>query len=303
MADGYTTRLKAIKPESGGSLNTWGTKLNDNNFDVYDAAIAGSSALTITGDTTLVLTNGDDTSTQLPILHRYGGAPAAAFSVTYEAKEFLKLIHNASGRTATPKVSSGFSMPNGAISLVAYNSTYGDLTNVTPNYVGTGYTVSSNGHIANKLYVDNAIATASTPATAGTLLVSGGDTTAGYLSAKISASSANHSWAISGAGGDEDFQSTIRTMAFIDGGTISGAQAVVVGTEYLCDFTSTSYTITLPAAPSAGDRILLTKYGTNTMTLGLNSLKFNGSTSNPVTANEGQTLLRYTGASRGWVEL
>ncbi len=92
-------------------------------------------------------------------------------------------------------------------------------------------------------------------------------------------------------------------VALMDGGTITGAQAVVVNTRYLCDFTSTAYTITLPAAPTAGDFILLTKYGTNVMTLGLNSLKFNGSTANPNTVLEGQSLLRYTGASRGWVEL
>jgi hypothetical protein len=59
----------------------------------------------------------------------------------------------------------------------------------------------------------------------------------------------------------------------------------------------------MPAAPTAGDMILLTKFGTFIMTLGLNGLKFNGNTTNPVSSDEGQTLLRYTGASRGWVEL
>lgn len=88
-----------------------------------------------------------------------------------------------------------------------------------------------------------------------------------------------------------------------DGGTITGTDSVAVNNKYLCDFTSTSYTITLPAAPTAGDVILLTKFGTGTLTLGLNGLKFNGSTSNPQSSIEGQTLLRYTGAARGWVEL
>jgi hypothetical protein len=61
--------------------------------------------------------------------------------------------------------------------------------------------------------------------------------------------------------------------------------------------------ITFAIAPTAGDIILLTKFGTNTMTLGLNGLKFNGSTTNPASFAEGQSLLRYTGASRGWVEM
>lgn len=93
------------------------------------------------------------------------------------------------------------------------------------------------------------------------------------------------------------------SLGLTDGGTISSADDVEVNTKYLCDFTATSYTITLPAAPTVGDFILLTKYGTNAMTLDLNGLKFNGATSNPVTSEEGQTLLRYTGADRGWVEL
>lgn len=93
------------------------------------------------------------------------------------------------------------------------------------------------------------------------------------------------------------------TLGLTDGGTISGAGSASVSTKYLCDFTASSYTITLPAAPSAGDMIMLTKFGTFAMTLGLNSLKFNGSTTNPVTTAEGSTLIRYTGASRGWVEM
>lgn len=218
MSDSYTTRLGLIKPVPGGSLNTWGTKLNDNNFDSVDVAIAGTSALTITGDTTLTMADGDDTSTQLPLLHRYGGAPAAAFSVTYTADEFVKLIHNASGKTATPKVGagSGFSLVNGAIALVAYNSAYGDATIVTPNFVGTGYTVSQNGHIANKAYVDNAVATAGLPATAGTVLVSGGDTTASYLDGAL-AVSGDITKAITNPGANETLTFTVT----VDQGLLS----------------------------------------------------------------------------------
>jgi hypothetical protein len=93
------------------------------------------------------------------------------------------------------------------------------------------------------------------------------------------------------------------TLGLTDGGTVSGAGNVVSNTKYLCDYTASSYTLTMPAAPTAGDMILLTKFGTFIMTLGLNGLKFNGNTTNPVSSDEGQTLLRYTGASRGWVEL
>lgn len=97
--------------------------------------------------------------------------------------------------------------------------------------------------------------------------------------------------------------SASTTLGLASGTDISGAIAVAVNTKYLCDFTAASYTITLPAAPTAGDMIMLTKFGTFAMTLALNGLKFNGSTNNPVTTAEGSTLLRYTGASRGWVEM
>jgi len=95
----------------------------------------------------------------------------------------------------------------------------------------------------------------------------------------------------------------VLVLGLADGGTISGASPVAISTKYLCDFTASAYTITLPAAPTAGDAILLTKFGTFAMTLGLNGLKFNGVTANPVTTAEGSTLLRYTGSSRGWVEM
>ncbi len=96
---------------------------------------------------------------------------------------------------------------------------------------------------------------------------------------------------------------TVAVLGLADGGSTSGATTVAVNTKYLLDFSAAAFTVTLPAAPAAGDVILLTKFGTNTMTLGLNSLKFKGLTANPTSAQEGQSLLRYTGASRGWVEL
>ena len=87
-----------------------------------------------------------------------------------------------------------------------------------------------------------------------------------------------------------------------DGGTITSATRLAANTFYWCDHTAASYTNVMPAA-SVDDEVMLIKFGTFAMTIDLNGQKFNGSTANPVTSAEGITRLRFTGASRGWVEM
>lgn len=189
MADAYTTRVGLIKPESGQSLNTWGTKLNDNNFDLTDKALAGFENIAVTGDFSLTRTNGTSTSTQINKGIRLAGTPTAAFTVTHLSYEHIMLVRNNSGRTSTHKVSAGtgVDIPDGGIAYVGYNSAIGDISFLTPNFVGTGYTVSQNGHIASKAYVDTTVAAAAIPGAAGTVKVDAA-ATAGYLGTVLTAS-------------------------------------------------------------------------------------------------------------------
>ena len=302
MVDTPTTRLLLREQSLGSNTNTWGdTKLNQA-LETIDRSMVGYQAYTVTGDATLSWTNYSTSNDFSVFSVKLTGAPSAACTITVNSTQMRWKVWNDTGVTVTIKTAAGtgVAIPDDAIVDIICDAT--NVVLLTAQYGGKASPANSLD-IPSWGAVQTAIATAVIPAAAGTVLVSGADTTAGYVSAKISASSANHSWAISGGGGDEDFQSTVRTMAFISGGTISGAQSVAVGTEYLADFTASSYTITGPAAPTAGDKIKICKYGTNVMTFGLNSLKFNGLTANPVTTKEGTTVLEYTGASRGWVEL
>lgn len=61
MADEYTTVLGITKIEQGGYFNAWHTPANLV-FEMLADAIAGETALALTGDTTLTVTNGADDS-------------------------------------------------------------------------------------------------------------------------------------------------------------------------------------------------------------------------------------------------
>jgi hypothetical protein len=206
MADSYTTRVGLIKPEPGQSLNTWGTKLNDYNFDLTDKALAGFENITVTGDFSLTRSNGSSSSTQINKGIRLAGAPSAAFTVTHLSYEHVILVRNNSGQTSTHKVSggTGVSLTNGQQALLAYNSSVGDIINVSPNVIPgdatiggaltisgkiSGVTAGTSGTDAvNVTQMGTAIAASVPAGTAGTIFVSATDTTRDYFTSKITVS-------------------------------------------------------------------------------------------------------------------
>lgn len=310
MVDSATTRNRLRKQEVGTNNNTWGTKLNEV-LDCVDQVVDGVEAVNLGAATSYTLTTTDYTTSD-QAKNRVlvcSNLNAAGSDLVVPSVEHAYGVRNSGSTTLTVKTAAGTGV---AIPASRFAWVYCDGTNVE-HAASTTLPVAFQSSLANDPatvdYVETAIATASLPATAGTWLVSGADTTAGYGNAKINATgsgAATVTQSIGSAGGNEtvNIAISVATLALSTGANITGTGiTVAVNTKYLCDFTSTAYTITLPAAPTAGDMILLTKYGTNLMTLGLNSLKFNGSTANPTTTLEGQTLLRYTGASRGWVEM
>ena len=77
-------------------------------------------------------------------------------------------------------------------------------------------------------------------------------------------------------------------------------------TTYPCNTTSAAITVTLPAAPSAGDQIVLIDYArtfpTNILTINPNAKKINGSTSNVIINTSGASVaLIYIDATQGWL--
>lgn len=301
MADTPSSILLLRLQSTGSNTNLWGGYLNTA-LQTLEQASKGYQSLAVTGDATISWTQYATGNTGQCARLKLTGTLAAAATLTFPAYQNFISVHNMAGAAVTIKCSggTGVSIANNAIAVLYCDAV--DYYNAGPTIAPTSTQNTATNAYALWGAVETAIATAGLPATAGTVLVGATDTTAGYIGTKITGSGAA-SVSTTGLPGNGSLVISVGALGLSDGGTISGAGAVVVNTKYLCDYTASSYTITLPAAPTAGDMILLTKFGTFTMTLGLNGLKFNGLTTNPVSAFEGQTLLRYTGASRGWVEL
>lgn len=329
MADAYSTNFRFIKPEPGGSLNTWGTKLNDNAVDMLDE-LMGFEAHTVTGNFSVSMTQGDDTSTALPFLHRLGGTPAAAFSMTWPALVQTHLIHNASGVTATPKVGAGagVSLTTGGFMLVAYNSTYGDITNVSPNRlpgnVEIGGRIDMSGQVkgvtagsaatdaVNKAQMEAAIAASVPAGTAGTIFVSSSDTTRDYLINKVTtnftsatttqlAGLTSFTLSTQNSGAAEKLlitQGYGYVGGFLNGGVQTSQFTPSAGTAYDVSTASAAITVNLTGmtSPQVGQEIKLNKYGANSMFL-LGTV--NGASNLTVTTNSNVTY-RYSGATWGW---
>ena len=95
-----------------------------------------------------------------------------------------------------------------------------------------------------------------------------------------------------------EWQSTIVTGATH---TVSANQGIWIDTS------SNACTLTLPASPSVGDQVIFTDYarnwGTNAVTLNLNSEKFQGNTTpQPVYDTNGESIdIVYSGSTKGWI--
>lgn len=190
MSTADATLIGVKLQAAGENLNTWGDPNLNNDLIVLARASHGWNSKTINGDTTISETNYSTTNdTEVATIKLVAGTVAAAFNLVLVGRARRLLIWNATGFTATPKLSTtaGFSLPNGCVAMVATDGV-ADVYNLSPNFIGTGHVVTNSGDVTNKAYVDTAIATAGLPATAGTVLNSGGDTTAGYLSQKITVS-------------------------------------------------------------------------------------------------------------------
>jgi hypothetical protein len=95
-----------------------------------------------------------------------------------------------------------------------------------------------------------------------------------------------------------DWQSTIVTGA---------THTAAAGQGLWLDTSSNAITLTLPASPSVGDQVIFTDYarnwGTNAVTLNLNSEKFQGNaTPVPVYDTTGESVnIVYSGSTQGWI--
>lgn len=172
---------------AGENLNTWGDPKLNNALQVLVNLSHGWKAWTINGTYTVSETNYSTTNdTENAFIKLVPGTVAAAFNVILPGRAKRLLMWNATAYAATIKLAatSGFTLPAGAFAIVATDGVT-DVYNASPTHAGT--TTQSTSANAYALWgaVQAAIATAGLPATAGTVLVDGADTTAAYIGTKI----------------------------------------------------------------------------------------------------------------------
>jgi hypothetical protein len=92
------------------------------------------------------------------------------------------------------------------------------------------------------------------------------------------------------------FQSSVKTSGF----------TAVAGEGYFCNTTSSAFTVTLPASPTAGQQIAIVDYAgtfdTNAITLAPNGNKINGSTNNRVLNTEREAVtITFIDSTQGYL--
>jgi hypothetical protein len=92
------------------------------------------------------------------------------------------------------------------------------------------------------------------------------------------------------------WQSSVKTSGF----------TATAGEGYFCNTTSSAFTVTLPASPTAGQQIALVDYAgtfdTNALTINPNSNKIEGGTGNQLLTGEREgVLLVYIDSTQGWL--
>ena len=301
MTDTPTTRLLMRKQSLGSNTNTWGDTKLSTDLDQIDRAMVGWQDYTVTGDATLSWTN-YGTSNDFEVFGvELTGTPTAACTITVNSTQMRFAVKNSCGVTVTIKTSAGtgIAVPDDAIVLLVCNAT--NVENWSPNYGGVT-SPANNLDIPNYAAVQTMIANASIPASAGTVLVSGTDTTAGYLASKLTSTigtlttgqvSGLTSIQLSTVGGVGN-QQVLATLGggnvngFLYGGRFAAGTTLAVG--YHMDLVSGA-TYYLPSAPTQGAKCSVALFNpAASYTIDPNGKKINNSTSALIISG-GQTLI------------
>lgn len=205
MTDTPTPRYGGRQQSQGSNTNTWGDDKLNELFRLFDRGSKGVQSLAITGDTVLSWTNYIATNDgQVAVLTLTGSLSSPA-ALTVPSREWVwDVIKNFTGQTVTVKTSGGVGVAIGNGKFMEVHCDGVDCYNGTGTVLPGAATVAGALTVAGQIsgvvtgtaltdaanvgQVAAAIATASLPATAGTVLNSITDTTAGYLGAKIAVS-------------------------------------------------------------------------------------------------------------------
>ena len=302
MTDTPTSEYGFRQQELGTNVNTWGdTKLNEV-IQAIAQTIGSVKTVAITGDYTLTSTNYVTTADNKNAGFKFTGTLTAAANITVSSADAVYFVINATtgGFTLTVKTSAGtgVSIPASRQALVFCDST--NVLSAVSTTGGVASPTSASADIPAWSAVETAIANAGLPATSGTVLVSGTDTTAGYLGSKISVSGAL-SQTTDNPGANEVVALGVGSLAVTNGGAKTSGFTAAVNTRYNCLFAA-SGTITLPAAATADDVIILALADASIVyTVDPNGLNMNGVTDSIVFPSNNTITLTYSGAAQGWV--
>jgi len=317
MADSPTTLYGLRLQGLGDNVNTWGDDKLNNVITALTQIAGNIKDITLTGDYTITSTNYVPTADNKNAGFNFEGTLTGAATVTVPSVAAIIWAVNSTtgGYSVIVKTAAGtgITIPNGRTAALWSDGV--NVYNLFPTHMGTDFTPSLPGDAANVDYVDTAIANASIPASAGTVLVSGGDTTAGYLRAKldVAGTGITASWSIDDPAADEkalltlvvDDPSTTEPFLAVVGkvtATLSGGTtAMTAKRRYRISSTATG---TLPTMV-AGDFVIVefTVGAGVTGTVGRNSQTIDGVAGDDTYVGTGSQgpVVRYDYASAGAV--
>jgi hypothetical protein len=297
MADTASSILLQRIQSVGSNVNLWGGYINTD-LQILERASKGYQAYTVTGDATISWTNYSATNDYSVAVVKATGSPSAAWTHTLPGYQMFFGYWNASGQTGTLKNSggTGISVPNNRRALLFGDAT--DIREASPNWLSSyATTLSNNGDIVVKATLETAIANASLPASAGTVLVSAADTTAGYLGTKITGSGAA-SVSVTGTPGNGSLVIAVGALGLTATADQNSDFSATAGNIYPVDCSAAAITATLPAATASQGTIGFKKFGTFPLFL---SGTVNGESQSFPIVDEGIVIISDVSASRGWV--
>lgn len=264
MPSSYTASARFVLQATGEGTNVWGTILNNGAFSLIDFAIAGVTTSS-TATKTLTTVNGAADEARAAVLN-YTGVTTGTWTIpsvskTYHVRAATNdlILTNGSNSVTVVGVTTATVATDGTSVWIVGRSDFGGLKLTS---VGTP---TSNTDAATKLYVDNA-AFASTlpsfpalPGNAGRVLTpNSAETNVGWiLIHPDQTGKAGQFFKSLGANPTGDGPAGEWAYPINPAVTKTANYTAVNGDRLKLDTSAGAFNLTLPATPSANDRIVL----------------------------------------------
>lgn len=248
MASTYSPLLRLELMANGEKSGQWGTITNTNLSTVLEQAIAGTTTINITGQTspiTLTANDGSSDQSRAGIL-LITGTNASNMNIVAPAVSKVYVVNNTSNRSVTIKTSSstGVTIATNTKQIIAYNTSTNDFEAITQAPITSYVTsVQVSGGTTGLTYSGGPITSSGTITMAGTLALANGGTGATTQQGAINAllpgqggqggkflttDGTNVTWATVGAGSGS--VSSVNASGGTTGMTFSGGPITTSGT-------------------------------------------------------------------------